>query len=486
MPGVRRVRQLIAVLLAVAAPLNAADKSGVGLTVQQFADLALKNSLRSRTNEDNFAASRWGWKASRRALSWPTMTASASEERGFSDDDVATTVDTRVDQGTLSLKQPMLTGTILSLGGTWTDGQTVTDVSDAETFSRTKEVPAFSASVTQPLFIFTGNESLRARRAANLGWANDQDSYRAERLSIEQDARSVYYNLFLQSETAQVEQKKYESARLVNNTTRALVRAGKLAEVESVRAEIRSQSDERRIQNAESNLEKVMNQAKDLILFPPEKSIVIVSDLAYKPFVFSLDKILATAVDYNPALLIAQRNVELAEIALRRTRETDRPFVNATGTYGLTRNRANDAVPLDPYGWTAKVGFDWVFFDADQTRLQTKQAQVTLQNAKRSYESEFRLLKVSIQNAYVEIKRIEEQINGFEPQRAAAERNVQAIRLQFRNGLTRLTDVFDAENQLRDLELEYLNLLVNFQTAQDNMKVLVGKELVVASNGRNP
>jgi outer membrane protein TolC len=59
----------------------------------------------------------------------------------------------------------------------------------------------------------------------------------------------------------------------------------------------------------------------------------------------------------------------------------------------------------------------------------------------------------------------------------AAQRNVNAIRLQYRNGLTRLTDVFDAENELRDLELEYLGLLVNFNTERDRLKTLVGKDL---------
>jgi hypothetical protein len=50
--------------------------------------------------------------------------------------------------------------------------------------------------------------------------------------------------------------------------------------------------------------------------------------------------------------------------------------------------------------------------------------------------------------------------------------------------LTRLTDVFDAENALRDLELEYLGLLVNFNTARDQLNVLVGVDVNELSRGR--
>jgi outer membrane protein TolC len=102
---------------------------------------------------------------------------------------------------------------------------------------------------------------------------------------------------------------------------------------------------------------------------------------------------------------------------------------------------------------------------------------VSLENNKRSFELQERDLIVSVKNAYLDIKRIEEQISEFEAQRKSAQSNVNAMRLQYRNGLTRLTDVFDAENQLRELELEYLGLLRDFNSAQDRIKTLIGSDL---------
>lgn len=175
--------------------------------------------------------------------------------------------------------------------------------------------------------------------------------------------------------------------------------------------------------------------------------------------------------------------MELNEIDLKDTREGDNPRVNATGRYERVRERSDSEAPLEPYNWTVGVGMEWALFDASQTRLKTRQSEVSLENSRRSYENAERQLRVDVENAYIEIKRAEDQISDFEPQRMAAQRNVNAIRLQYRNGLTRLTDVFDAENELRDLELEYLGLLVNFNSSRDRLKVLVGKDLSTLARG---
>lgn len=427
--------------------------------------------------EDNLKAARWRWAASLRGLSWPQLNASLSRNRLFSDTDTGIETNVWTNEAAVTLAQPLLTGTRLSLTNTWNQTTTDTTISTVTTQSVAKKVPNLSASVTQPLYIFQRNAALRSRREANIGWQNDQDRYRREHLAIRYEARGLYYNLLRQIETTKVERKKAESARLIHNVTRSLVKAGKLAEVELIRADIRAKRDLRRIQNAENNLEQNLNQAKDLIGLPAHTTLQLTSSLRYIPFRWSLDQLLQEAEKTNPDLLTAQRDVELARLGLQKTKEADRPAFNANASYSLTENRLDATAPLSPYGWSAGLRMDWPLFDATQTRLRTKQSEVALENARRAFENQRRQLQVAIQNGYLEMKRTEEQIKDFEQQKDQAENNLRAIRLQYQNGLTRLTDVFDAENELRDLELEYLNLLVTFNTAVDRLFALVGREL---------
>jgi outer membrane protein TolC len=345
------------------------------------------------------------------------------------------------------------------------------------TSSTTQIFPVWTASISQPLYIFIRNQSLRTRKEAHLSWENSQDNYRSQRLAIEFEARQLYYNAIVQSQTIEIERKKLESASLVNDVTKALVQAGKLAEVELVRASIRAKKDQRNMKNSEIQYEQLINQLKDLILLPRDTDIQLVTPLSYRPFKLSLDELIQTALAKNPSLRIAERQIKLSEFSLQRTQESNRPSFNATGSYSLTQDRTDDTLSLDPYTWNVKLGMDWAFFDATQTRLKTQQEQVSLENNKRSFELQERDLIVSVKNAYLDIKRIEEQISEFEAQRKSAQSNVNAMRLQYRNGLTRLTDVFDAENQLRELELEYLGLLRDFNSAQDRIKTLIGSDL---------
>jgi outer membrane protein TolC len=459
----------------LAAPVRAADVARLSLA--DFTKRAEDRSLRSRISQDSLSSSRWGWTATRRSLTWPSLTARANDTRTTSDDDLGTQTDVESRDGSLALEQPLLTGTRLSLASGWTHGDTDTDVFGAHTRSLTRDYPAWQASVNQPLFLFVRNPSLRTKREADLQWDSAQDSFRNEQLAIRFDARSLYYDVLLKDATLAVEKKKLESSELVQRTTNALVRAGKLANVELTRARIRAQRDRRRIANAESALQQAQNEAKDVILLPPSANLILTTPLRYDPMKLTLDELWEAARANNPSLLNRKRDVRLSELSLQRTREGDRPQLNAEGTYTQTLDRADAAHPREPDSWSTRLSLQWPIFDATQTRLRSLQAQVALTNATRTLENDERQLRVSLENAYLELKRTEDQILEFGVERETAQANLRAIRLQYENGLTRLSDVFDSENELRDLELEYLGLLVNFNVSRDRVGRLVGKDL---------
>ena len=482
MPGLRRAYVILIVAVCFAARAAMAERGGAGaavmpLSLEGFTRLVLDKSLRSLSANQSFKSAAFGRSAALRDLTWPKLTATASADKTRADDDEGTITATKTQQAGLSLSQPLLTGTNIGVTGTWTKTNTTTDVLGAESESGSRTVPEVVASVRQPIYLFTGNNALRSWREANLRWESDAASFKSTRLQIAYDARSLYYSLVLQRETSRVEEKKLESANLVNRATRALVRAGKLAEVELVRADIRAKRDVRRIQNSESTFQKALLEAKDLAGLPADAGVDLTTPLSYQPFTVPLTRIIELAKANNQALLNARRSLELARLSLARTREGDRPALAASGNYSLTRSRPDAGTPLDPTSWTVGLSMDYPLFDATQTRLRTRQAEAALTTARYAYEQQDRDLQVTIKNAYLELKRTEDQIADFQPQREAAERNVRAIRLQYENGLTRLSDVFDAENELRDLELEYLGLLVSFNTARDRLSTLVGLEI---------
>ena len=149
----------------------------------------------------------------------------------------------------------------------------------------------------------------------------------------------------------------------------------------------------------------------------------------------------------------------------------------AAGSGALSKALLDKGFDVACTSWNAQVDLNWPLFDASQTKLQVKQSHSFLRNAQRNYQNDIRQLRVNVENAYLDLKRIENQINNFSEEKTAADKNVQSIRSQFKNGISRLTDVFDSEDNLRSLELEYLDLLVSFNQARDRLKVLLGMDL---------
>lgn len=446
------------------------------LTIESYADLALSRSLRSQIVRDTFNSTKWSWLASRRQLTWPQLNATANGTHSLSNDDLGTESKTDSRSASVSFSQPILSGTDLSLSGTWSASDIETDSLGALSDFRTRTTPDISATVTQPLYLFVKNQRWRKWKTNNIQFDTSREFYRQDLLSIEFDARSIYHDLSLFAQTVKVEERHYGLAQSAYKATERLVRAKKASHVDLNRVDLFVRQAYRQIQNAQLTYDQALNEAKDFISMPGDQKVELRFSLDYSPFDVPLETLKKDALQFNPSLRAADNNIHLSEISLQSTKEGKRPRLDLTGTYNRTFDTSDPANEINPYSWTAQVDLNWPLFDATQTKLLTRQNNLVVQNSKRSYENQARQLQVSVENAYLDLKRIEDQIVDFEQQKRSAEKNALDVERAYRRGTARLNDIFDSLDELRKLNLEDLNLLVGFQRAKDRLKTLIGKD----------
>lgn len=469
---------MAAIFCAGLANAAAPSEATVAMSLDEFTRRVLENSLRSRTIQESLDSQRYGYLAGKRSLTWPTLNATASRGYEGSDSDTGIETEGETTSGALALDQPFLTGGTIGIRSEWTNTEDETITNGIATpVSHTRTRPAVSASIVQPLFLLNGNNAWRSWKENRINWNINQTQNRTDFLTLQFDARSLYYQLLFQIESVAVERKKSDSSKIVERTTRTLVRAGKLPEVEQIRADIRSNRDDRRIQNSQQSLEKSLNEAKDFLQISPSWSIRFTSPLVYEPFKTPLNILTKEALDNSPAVQRARLRVTTSGLDVARRREGNRPAFSSYFTYALTKDRSDPLAPVDPTSWTAGVTMSWSVFDATLTRLRLRQAELSHSAVRRDLESIERETRVSVENTYIDLKRTEDQIRSFDLQRKSADQNLRAMQLRYQNGLTRLSDVFDAENEVRDLELEYLGLLVDYNVSRDRLLVLVGRNL---------
>src|SRR5207248_902965 len=141
--------------------------------------------------------------------------------------------------------EPLPTGTVMDAHG-FTTGTRVSGLGSDSTSTQN----TFTASVAQPIYIFVKNSVMRTRRQADLAFENARDSFDSGLLSLRTQARNLYYQVMLGDESIKVEERKVASSRKLLDITQAMVQGGKTAAVETMRAKIRLQTDERQLQNA--------------------------------------------------------------------------------------------------------------------------------------------------------------------------------------------------------------------------------------------
>ena len=443
------------------APRAYAQDGDLALTLDDFTQQAIKQGIQGRQNELTLQSAGYTKQVVFKQTSAPTLDLNGTGTRSESNDPLNGHSrfngpnDSSV--GNLTYNQLLPTGTALTAAGKY-------DESDR---------PGFTASVTQPLYVFVKNSVARTREQAALSYANAKDTFDATVLSIRTQAHSFYYNVMLGDEDIQVEKRKVASSKALNDVTVALVEAGKLAPVEAMRSKIQLQTDQRTLQNAQTNWQKALLNAKNYIYISFDQPVKFLTRLEFKPFDIPQVRLVNYAMLHNPGLQILRRDRELARLTFEAAEEPTRPTLALNSTYSSSETQLTSVMR----NWTAGGSANWLFFDSFITRDQTNIARLGQMAADLSLSDGERTTLMNVETAYLDLQNTQQQIRDFQSSREQAYRNVEVLRLRFQNGLDRLIDVFDAETSAHDLDSQYLGLLVAFNQSKDTLSQLVGGDV---------
>jgi len=332
--------------------------------------------------------------------------------------------------------------------------------------------PGFNASLQQPLYVFVHNSVLRQRRQAELTFQDARSTFESAKWDIRAQSRSLYYAVMQAEEAIRVEQRKTTSSQKLLDVTEALVDAGRTAAIEATRARLRVQEAERQLQNVTTQKMQAEVAAKNFVFLPLETRVQFVTQLEFAPLHASLGRLRDYALLHNPPLQSLHRAREFARLSYEASVEPTRPSLSVNGQYA-----SNEVPAFETHQWQLGWSLDWKFFDSFVTRDQSMIAKIGVTVANLNLADGERTLRVNLYSAYLDVKRTEKQIQEFKSSREQAVKNVEVLRLRFQNGLDRLIDVFQAEDDMRNLDNEYLGLLVQFNRGKDQLSSLVGADV---------
>ena len=444
------------------------------LTIDDYVRLVLKQSDRAMTAYNNYENSIFDFKVSFRQLAMPSLTVASEVSRNKSDVNSAVSR-SEAAEGSAALSQPLfLSGGRLSANYS---GSVTRSEDSAGVIGHSYTRPSYSASYSQPLFLFVGNSDWRSWKRTKLSFDIANDNYKREIQAIENEARAKYYDVLLRTAQLDVEKTKMESSRRAHGITKALVEAGRLASIELTRSTLRLQQDNRRYKNAETVLKQAINDTLEFSSLPIGTEVKFTSRLGFVPLTISLDTLTDYALQHRPDYVAAKNALALAQLSVTEATEANNASLSAVAS--VSRSDSGSGTPPNTISksWSGGLSLSWPLFDSGITGLRVRSAKNNLENEKVSFQGLERNIRTEVTNAYLDVKRTEEQMGDLEDSKKQAQQSVTAVRVRYQNGRDRLIDVFDSEQQLRDLELEYLNIVISAHLAKDSLSLLVGAPL---------
>ncbi len=447
-------------------PLPEAEK--VELTLSQAIELALRNTLDLDVASLTYERSAFGLGAAE-GLFDPSLSASvettsrkAPQTRSFQSDVSKTQ---SFDLGIGGLTQ---WGTQYSLGfgGTRSDSPTNTTIPGYVEIN-----PIFSAgltaSVTQPILRGFG-KGVNTRLLVQNRLSRDASAWDFVKSvqEVVQAVENAYWDLSYALGNLDSKKEALERAKDFNRITQIKIDVGALAPIEIVQTEVTIAQREQEIILAEGQIGAAQDQLKRLLNLTDMASwarpIAPVDPPTEEQVTLDVEAGIQAALEQRPEVKQAQNSIESRKVSLAFNRDELRPRLDAKGTYGLSGVGFNQETvrPGSSYSdsiyqirggdfpnWTLGLNFSVPVFNRT-AKANAAIAATELELAKTNLALLRQNLALEVRAAARNVDTAVRSVAAARKARELAERNLDAERKKFDNGMTTSFTVAQVQNDL--------------------------------------
>lgn len=225
-----------------------------------------------------------------------------------------------------------------------------------------------------------------------------------------------------------------------------------------------------------AQLKEQLNQVMNV----KERSIYDVSESIPINTTLSLGDILSEAEKNNPALLIAEKNIDIAGLTLKERKAERFPTISFNSAYNF--NRTNNKAVINSfstlfnrskglnYGFTATIPI----LNNFTVKRQIRQAQLDIQFQQLVYENQRSLVNLAVMNAFMNYERQKKALALEEENIVLAKENVDIVLQVYRLNSTTLIQLKEAQKSLQDAQTRLISARYNTKLAETELLRLKG------------
>ena len=321
-----------------------------------------------------------------------------------------------------------------------------------------------------------------------------------------QDVIDAYWNLVGARQQLIVAEESMKLARELHDRNRIQVEVGTMAPLELVQSEAAIAEREEGIITAQSALGDAEDILRRLLNLPEGElwstEIRPATDPAIQHTPIDVAAAIQTALAERPELRGVQLDIEQARIESEFARNSERPTLDLNVSYGfegaggnvIVRDPDNPNNPpvvvstgnfgdafnqvsgLDFDGWTAQLTFGLPLQNRSARALRAI-ADLDLQRAQTSLEDARNAIITEVRGAARRVETAAKQIEAANASRVFQERNLDAERKRYENGMSTSFQITQIQEDLTEARSREVNSIVNYRIALAEYQRAIGRLL---------
>jgi outer membrane protein len=483
------------IIIIISLPAIAQEK--MNLNLQDAIDIALNESTGiQRLQQSIISAERRLWAAKAGYRTNMTMDITAPEyQEGFQliqvvgDNPVAERFGSYKVKGVLNLTQPMpwipLGGASMWLASeayqlnNWIPSPTNPD----EQIKNNKFYTSLSLNLNKPLF--TINELALGLRSAELNYQRNTRRFNRFELDLIYNVTDHFYRLYRHTEDVLITEEKVKRQEEIYQTTRNRFKAGLIAEVDTMQAEVELIEYQNELKQKQDLRARQEASFKQLIGLPLEKVVDVTTDLDIKRLHVDVERAVGLARENRSEIVEQKIDIEDQKINIKRTDArvsiqgdlnayydlagfSDRAMPYGANTQELFRSSWNELKDTPNRGFMFNLQvpiWDWGRNKAqvDEQKAYLRMSELDLKDIYVDIEREVRDLVRNIELSW-------DRVQMLEKSRRVSEHSFEISLKRFDNGDINSTELARAQDQWNAAKLSYLNAYVGYQLALADLK----------------
>jgi len=346
---------------------------------------------------------------------------------------------------------------------------------DAGVFTGYKNQNDLGLSFNQT--IFSGGANTANLRQKQLTFKSQEEGLRAKKLDVEFEAKRLYFGLLLAYENKRIAQQLLDQAKAHYLEVKDRYERGTSSRFDTLQSRVQVSLLMPELIKADNAIDITKEELRKLLALKRKVTIQVEDRLRHEPIEIHEDEFLKTAFVSKPEMIARILGIDISKWAVKQSRATDFPQVEASGNYFYTSNNLANMFNSTHNNWNVGVGVTIPIFDGYLTRAKVQSAKARYSQSVLSKENLEDQISLDVKQACLNLKEAQTIIDSQKDNVAEAKEALKISEIRYINGVGINLDVMDAEVSLAQVEQNLASGTYDYIMAKASLERTMGTQV---------